>query len=101
MSSSSPTYDSYNINIAGLDKIKLLRALWDVNPPAISFKLNDLTPPLFDEDQAKTDVKSHIDYFQGRLIKMDLSGDTIYSRLYDRDSFISAKEIVDRLRSEK
>ena len=61
------------VNIKGIDKVELLKALWDNSKPAIFFILNNIKPPQFDYNLAKEAVLNSIDYFQGRLIKCDLS----------------------------
>jgi hypothetical protein len=40
-------------------------------------------PPPFDEDAAKLAVTGFIDYFAGRAIKMDISGDYACPAVYD------------------
>lgn len=77
------TYDLTQVN-----KIHLLRELWDNSKPAIFFEIRGLAPPPFDYYEAKTAVESNIDYFCGRCIKIDfgrqiLTPDDI--SLYDRD----------------
>jgi hypothetical protein len=83
MSSSS---SSSSINISGIDKVQLLKALWLHSKPARFFDAFPSAPvPYFDEKEANVAVKRYIDYFQGRLIKCDLSKDEVEPRLYDRD----------------
>ena len=74
------------VDISEVDKLKLLRALWDNSKPAIFFKYNNVTPPDYDEELAKEVVKKdYIDYFQGRLIKCDLSKNEVDPSSYDKD----------------
>ena len=40
----------------------------------------------FNHEAAKVAVTKYIDYFGGKAIKMDLSGDEVDPRLYDRDA---------------
>jgi hypothetical protein len=72
------------VDITGLDKVAVLRALWSASRVAAFF--HRLPPPPFDAAQALAAVHDYIDYFQGRVIKTDLRGDTIDPRLYDRDN---------------
>lgn len=58
------------IDICGLEKIDLLRALWEEAPLAGFFRWPG---PQFSYNEAKTAVKCRIDYFCGRPIKADLS----------------------------
>jgi len=91
---------SGKISIKGLNKIALLKALWENMRPAAFFNSFDviLAPP-FDVKAAEKAVKSYIDYFNGRCIKCDLSGDEVDPWLYDRDAGAGAfQKIVDGLR---
>lgn len=57
-------------------------------------------PPPFNEEQAKKAVTQYIDYFCGRVIKSDLTGDKVDPRGYDRDNGQGAfQSVVDRLRN--
>lgn len=75
-----------SIDIKGIDKVTLLKALWLNAKPAAFFN-NELAPdaPKWDEKFAAIAVTKHIDYFQGRCIKVDLSKDIITHQLYDRE----------------
>lgn len=56
--------------------------------------------PKFDKKLAETAVKSRMDYFQGRCIKTNISGDSVEPWLYDRDAGSGKfKEIVDGMRA--
>ena len=74
------------VNISGLDKVKLLHALWEKQVPASFFSMNGETPPKYDHDSAKKAVKCSIDYFCGRAIKANLSEDIVNPSLYNRDA---------------
>ena len=78
--------NSNNISIKGLDKVELLKNLWQGQIPAGYFALSSVRGPAFNEETAKEEVKKHIDYFCGRAIKTNLSGDEIDPYLYDRDA---------------
>jgi hypothetical protein len=86
------------MDISGLDKIKLLNALWENMVPASFFTMMGLPSPGFDEKKAEEAVKGYIDYFCGRAIKMDLSQDKVDPWLYNRDTKTPAEEVVKKLR---
>lgn len=90
---------SGKINIKGIDKTTLLRKLWEGMRPAAFFSQFPMPPPPFDEGAAQEAVKGYIDYFEGRCIKCDLSGDEVDPRMYDRDAGQGAfARIADSLR---
>jgi hypothetical protein len=74
------------VSIAGLNKVELLRKLWSGQKPALFFEDYPSLIPRFDEVEAREAVKGYIDYFQGRCIKTDISGDTASPHLYDRET---------------
>jgi hypothetical protein len=89
-----------SIDIADINKVDLLYALWLRSTPASFFSFQGLPSPSFDRAAAEKAVTDYIDYFQGRCIKMDLSGNTTDPRLYDRDMGEgAAAAIVAKLRS--
>jgi hypothetical protein len=73
------------IDIEGIDKISLLEELWNKSPVASFYTLNKILPPKFDKDKASKDVHEYIDYFCGRVIKSNLSGNYVNPQGYDRD----------------
>lgn len=75
-----------SVNIAGLDKVELLYALWNSSSPAAYFgQFMGREPPEFDWDKARAAVNNYIDYFCGRCIKLDLRRDSVDPCLFDRD----------------
>ena len=74
-----------SVSIKGIDKVKLLKALWDHAKPAAFFAMYGQPSLGWDASAAKEAVRSTIDYFCGRCIKTDLSGDIADPSLYDRD----------------
>lgn len=88
------------IVIKGLDKAKVLKALYD------NSRLQGLgflqAVDRFSEDDARKLLKSNtdFDYLYGRVMKVDLSSDTEFEEwLYDRDNGCgSAQRAVDSLR---
>lgn len=89
------------IDISGLDKVQVLRALWTNSVPAIFFSFAPIKASVqFDSERAKLAIESYIDYFDGRCIKCDLRGDSFDPRLYDRDfGKGKAAELVNTLKS--
>ena len=83
-------------DITGLCKIELLEALWENQKVAAFFGRG--SGPAFDHDSSSEAISGYIDYFYGRAIKANLSGDTVNFLQYDRDSKISGAEVVKRLR---
>lgn len=76
------------VDISGIDKVILLRELW-YNQKNASFYVNHgICSPVWNSETdalAKKAVNKYIDYFNGRCIKCDLSGNIANSYLYDRD----------------
>ena len=74
------------VNIKGVDKVELLKLLWENSKLASVFgNYFPIDLSTFDYEAAKEAVKESIDYFRGRAIKCDLSKDTVDPWLYDRD----------------
>ena len=95
--------DNTQVDITGINKITLLASLWSNSSPAGFFKnMPEMAPP-FNLQAAQRDVeRGFIDYFCGRLIKMDLSGDTVDVFLYERDNGQgSVQQIVNNLKCNK
>jgi len=74
------------VDISGLDKVVLLKALWQEQKPAAFFTITRFQAPGFNDEEAAEAVKKYIDYFRGRAIKSDLSGDSVNPFGYDRDA---------------
>ena len=94
-----------NIDIKDLNKVELLQALWErqIVPPGSMGIFQGAKTKWTEDDsfRAKEAVKGYIDYFKGRVIKTDLSGDTVNPRGYDRDADEGAfQSVVDKLRSQ-
>lgn len=105
-------------NIAGLNKAKLLAALYNAAKSATGFGLLHAQSTPMTEAEARQHLglgddntkmfpkvlkaKGYFDYLQGRPLKVDLSGDELDTRLYNRDNGQGkAEEIVNRLRQEQ
>ena len=74
------------ICIKGLDKVELLKNLWKNQIMAAYYTFSGKQAPDFDNESAKTVINEYIDYFSGKAIKTNLSGDTVEPYLYDRDA---------------
>jgi hypothetical protein len=74
------------VDISGIDKVTLLYALWSNVSPAIFYDMKFIVPPSFDRSRAARAVQQYIDYYDGRCIKTDLSGNSVNPYLYDRDA---------------
>lgn len=81
------------LNIKGISKPAILAALYNASRPQgmgfLHFKPEPMT-----EEQAVEDLKqqTYFDYHHGRVMKVDLSGDTLRTDLYDRDNGQGAAE---------
>ena len=77
-----------NINIKGLDKAKVLHALWHASHAQGRSFLNlpqgDFTLVMA-EMAVKKNPRLYFDYVAGHVIKCDLSGDEFNDTLFDRD----------------
>lgn len=97
-------FNCLGMDISKLDKAKLLQALYEQAQPQGQGYLQYSSSPLSYEE-AKSILerqRGHIDYLHGRVMKVDLSGDTFSTRLYNRDNGQGAAEsIVQRLQSEQ
>lgn len=89
------------VDISDINKVELLRALWNNSTPAAYYVFTNTKPPEWDNEKATTAIgNGFIDYFQGRLIKADLSCDQVNPSSYDRDNGRGAlSEIVNLIRS--
>jgi hypothetical protein len=72
------------INIAGLNKTEVLLALHK-NSKAQGMSFLDLHTVTLLECEKQLAVNSYVDYFAGKVIKCDFSGDMLDPRGYDRD----------------
>jgi hypothetical protein len=87
------------IDISKLNKAEVLAALYNNSKPQGMGFLH-FTP----EDMTKEEAQKHIDecpsfdYLKGRVMKVDLSGDSFDPWLYDRDNGEgSAKRVIENL----
>lgn len=90
------------INIEGINKAKLLAALFNYAKPQglglLHYDAKDMTEQ---DAQALLDRSSDMsfDYLQGRSVKVDIGGDMFDPWLYDRDNGPGAAEkVIETLR---
>ena len=75
------------ISLIGLDKAEVLAALYNASKPqGRGFLHYDPKPMTSKEAGVLLKQTTDFDYLQGRVMKVDLSGDTFDPRLYDRDN---------------
>ena len=74
------------IDISGLDKVALLKTFWSMTLGKYDefFSMDRPPTPGFDDVEAVSVVGSYIDYFCGRRLQIDISGDTADPELYDQ-----------------
>jgi hypothetical protein len=85
------------VDIKGLDKVKVLQALYNAKAPMGMGMLHYNPEPMAD-DEAKRVIEYHtfpadesgpescyFDYVAGRPLKVDIAPDTVSMRLYDRE----------------
>ena len=88
------------MNITGLNKAAVLVALYN-NAKVQGLGFLQATCKPMEEAEAAELLKeqSYFDYLHGRVMKIDMSGDEINTRLYNRDNGDGAAErVVDKLR---
>ena len=98
------------ISLEGLDKANVLASLYNASRPLGMGFLQYDPAPMSREEAAKEialhtfvnmigEDKIYFDYLRGRVMKVDLTGDELDPRLYDRDNGAgAAAKAVDLLR---
>lgn len=75
------------INISGISKGKVLKALYDNSRPLGMGMLQFVPGPMKLEEADEIVTKQlNFDYLQGRVMKVDISGDDFHPGSYDRDN---------------
>ncbi len=90
------------IDIKGLDKAEVLKALYDNSHIQGLGFLQAVPDGTVTVEHCRELLKhqTYFDYLYGRILKVDLSGDEFEERLYDRDNFPgSAARAISHLRS--
>lgn len=93
------------IDIRGLDKAALLKALYDNARPQGMGLLSFVPKPMTAEEATATIAgageRLYFDYVGGRVMKVDLGKDDFSPRLYDRDNGQgAAARVITQLRTE-
>lgn len=92
------------MNISGLDKAEVLAALYNGSRQQGMGFLDRSGQEGMTVDHARGElsVRTRFDYLNGRVMKVDLSGDELNTWLYNRDNGDGAAErIIESLRHEK
>lgn len=75
------------INLQGKNKAKVLAALYNNSKPlGMGFLYYNSSPMTEIEAEEILKNQTYFDYLKGRVMKVDLSGESFNSRLYDRDN---------------
>lgn len=75
------------IDLTGLDKADVLVALYNASKPqGVGIWYFDPAPMTVDEARVLLESSTYFDYIKGRIMKVDLSGDTLGVQWYDRDN---------------
>lgn len=75
------------VNIAGISKAKVLKALYDkAHPLGLGFLHYVPGPMAIEEAEQLVESTLYFDYVHGRVVKVDISGDEFHPGLYDRDN---------------
>src|SRR5690606_24301526 len=87
------------LDLTELDKAEVLAALYNASKPqGMGFLHFDSTPMSVDEARSLL-PQGYFDYLKGRVMKVDLTGNTLNTWGYDRDNGEGAAEqIIDSLR---
>lgn len=88
------------IDIKGIDKAELLAALYnEARPMGMGWLQASAAAMTVEQARELLSQQSYFDYVHGRPLKVDLSGDSLFGGLYDRDQGRGhAAEVVERLR---
>lgn len=91
---------SDTINLNGLDKAEVLAALYNGSrAQGMGFLQYNGEPMQAEEARELLERNTYFDYLKGRVMKIDLAGDTLDPWLYDRDNGHGAAErIINALR---
>lgn len=80
------------VNIQGLDKAQVLQTLHQNSKAQGMSILHERKVTLQDCQEVISDGQLYFDYFAGRVLKVDLSGDEFDPWGYDRDNGAGAAE---------
>lgn len=90
------------IDITGLDKADVLAALYNAARTQgiglLHYRPGDMTS---EEARQRLEISTSVDYLRGRVLKVNLSGDSLCPFAYDRDNGQGAAErVIDALRAQ-
>ena len=75
------------IDISKKDRAAVLAALYNASRPlGLGFLQYDPTPMTIEDARELLEFTTYFDYLKGRVMKVNLSGDTLDTWLYDRDN---------------
>lgn len=93
-----------SIDISGIEKAKLLAGLFNASKQqGMGFLDPDGATPITEEKAAEIikQVGTNFDYLMGRVLKVDIGGDSLEEWLYDRDNGEgAAAAVIEKLRAE-
>ena len=91
------------VSLQGLDKGEVLAALYNASRPLGMGFLHYNPKPMTPEEGAQlVATQTYFDYLQGRVMKVDLSGDELETWLYNRDNGeCAAEKVISELRNNK
>ena len=83
------------INISKKNKAEVLAALYNYShPQGMGFLQYDPNPMTVEEAEELLRTETYFDYVKGRVMKVNLKGDTLDTWGYDRDNGDGAAKIV-------
>ena len=83
------------MNISGLDKAEVLVALWNAShQQGRGFLHDDSMGLLLDEARELLVAPGRVDHVKGRVMKIDLHPNEVWTDLYNRDNYEGAAEDV-------
>jgi hypothetical protein len=89
--------DNTMVDVSGVDRDKLLEALWRNSKPSHFFASRGMPAPIWNLERAKSELRgTYADYCCGRCIKTDVytKDNVIDGWLYDRDNGQGAFERI-------
>lgn len=83
------------ISLIGKDKAKVLASLYN-NAKPLGLGIRQYDPKPMTEEEASELLKeqTYFDYLKGRIMKVDLSGDSLETYLYNRDNGEGSAEAI-------
>lgn len=83
------------ISLIGKDKAKVLASLYNNSKPlGLGIRQYDPKPMTVEEASELLKEQTYFDYLKGRIMKVDLSGDSLETYLYNRDNGEGSAEAI-------